>query len=63
VENTDTAVTGLLLPSNASVHEMLFMCAPLTCEGNVAEMEDIYIYIYTDHHDGANNDRNGLIAT
>jgi len=42
VENTDTAVTGPLTPSNASLHETLFMCAPLTCEGNVAEKEDIY---------------------
>jgi hypothetical protein len=42
VENTDTAVNGPLPPSNASVHEMLFTCAPLTCPGNVAEKEDTY---------------------
>ena len=59
MESTDTTVTGPLPPSNASVHETLFTRAPLTCEGNVAEKEDIYI----DHHDDANNDKIGLIAT
>ena len=39
VENTDTVVTEPLPPSQ---HEMLFTCAALTCEGNVAEKEDIY---------------------
>jgi hypothetical protein len=42
MDNADTAVTGPLLPSDASVHEILFTCAPLTCEGNVAEKKDIY---------------------
>jgi len=56
VENTDTTLTGPLPPSYASVHETLFTCAPLTCEGNMAEKEG-------DHHDGANNDRIGLTST
>jgi hypothetical protein len=42
VKNTDTAVTGPLPPSNASVRETLFTCVPLTYEGNVAGKEDIY---------------------
>jgi hypothetical protein len=41
VENTDRAVSGPLRPLNASVNETSFIYGTLTCEGNMAQKEDI----------------------